>query len=111
MSLPATYSRRKRQASGTQNDVYVYDKIPQKIRAQMAHILNAGIGQWSSSYSAAAPNRLYKKIVQELRKDKGVFALTRSSSGNMNFHRDFYEWLNTEEDVDLFLDGLEWGLK
>ena len=50
MSLPPTYSRRKREAEGKSDDVYVYDRVPQNVRVQVVQILRVcGDGRYAEA--------------------------------------------------------------
>ncbi|MDB5674310.1 MAG: hypothetical protein JWM65_1292 [Sphingomonas bacterium] len=101
MALPQLFSRRRRLEAGQLNDVYRYDQFPPKIRVQMVQIFGEGLGDWSHFDSSS---QHWLEMVQIIRKEKGVFHLT---NGHENPDHEYSNWILSESDVDLLLDGIE----
>ena len=76
------FSYRKRAAEGKLPDVYSYDKLPNALRVQIAHIWRDAIGSFHSysGYgfgSAIENNRGWKQIHDAVAREHGVFDLGR----------------------------------
>lgn len=100
MTLPNLFSRRKRNATKP-SEVYVYDEMPQKLRVQIAHILNEAI---PDDYNRNGRN-LFESICRILRKEFGVFILAKKST--VDPREEFVNWLLSEEDIEKIIDGIE----
>ena len=107
MSLLPTYSRRKREAEGKVEDVYVYDRVPQKVRVQVVQILRDGLGPYykrgNYTRTASVYDYLYKQTCREL----GVHCLPL---GDAKKDQSFFSWLEEEQNIDHWLDGVEQAL-
>ena len=109
MSLLPTYSRRKRQAQAN-DDVYVYDQIPKRVRVQVVQILSEGLGSQyyrNGDYTKVA--RIYDYLCTQMSKELGVHQL--HPEGNSDNRLAFFGWLEGEQEVDYWLDGVELALK
>jgi hypothetical protein len=107
MSLPPTYSRRKREAEKTGEDVYVYDHIPQKVRVQVVQILGDGLGRYYHLSHHTPISPVYDALNKHMCRELGVYSL---SSVEGNKEHAFFSWLQKEENVEYWLDGLEQAL-
>jgi hypothetical protein len=105
MSLPSTYSRRKRQAAGSTIDVYNYAQIPNKVRVQVVHVLTEALGGYRVTRDGANLKENYDIIVKQLRKEFGVHSLTKSFT--LDSQQELFSWLQEETEIDHWLDGLE----
>lgn len=108
MSLPPTYSRRKREAEGKIDDVYVYDRVPQKVRVQVVQILRDGLGHYYSHGDYTPTARVYDFLHKQTCRELGVHQLSTNDTGRQDLS--FFNWLEREENVDQWLDGLERAL-
>ncbi|SFP66334.1 STM4504/CBY_0614 family protein [Sphingomonas rubra] len=110
MTLPATFSRRRRQAAAsTGADVYQYDDFPPKLRRQIVMILLDAIGGYhAGSQYTYLPRVAYDAIVAFCRKEQGVHVLTRGAGNDLS--REFLTWIEEEDRIDDLLDGLEFAL-
>ena len=109
MSLPPTYSRRKRQAQAT-DDVYVYDQVPQRVRVQVVQILSEGLGSKyyrHGDYTKTA--KIYDNLCRQMSKELGVHELYPQA--NLDKRLTFFGWLEQEQEIDNWLDGVELALK
>jgi hypothetical protein len=105
MSLPPTYSRRKRVALSSGTDVYEYEKFSGKLRRQIVQIVQDTIGH-PNEYSNPDPAIYYARAVKVLREEKGVFSLVRADE-YIPINEEFLSWVQSEPDVDTLLDGVE----
>lgn len=101
MALPRIWSRRKRQSQPAP-DVYRYDELTSKIRTQLVQIWREAFHDKRSHNNNTRD--IYKYIRDTIRKEKGVFNLTRFDRGPQE---EIEDWFLKEEDVDLLLDALE----
>jgi hypothetical protein len=108
MSLPPIYSRRKREAQ-KEVDVYVYDQVPRKARVQVTQILRDGLGLYFFGDDKTPCAALYDYLYKHMCKELGVHQLSPTDFG---FRKDdmFLNWLEHEQDIDNWLDGLEAAL-
>jgi hypothetical protein len=74
MSLPPTYSRRKREAEGMV-DIYVYDKVPKKVKVQVVQILRDGLGDYERKNEYTPTSHLYDQIYKHMCRELGVHYL------------------------------------
>ena len=108
MSLPPTYSRRKREAQ-KEVDVYVYDQVPLKARVQVSQILRAGLGDYFFRNDKTPCAQLYDYLYKHMCKELGVHQLSATDFGVRKDDM-FLNWLEHEQDIDNWLDGLEAAL-
>jgi hypothetical protein len=108
--LEPTYSRRKRQAQATGQDVYQYDTIPTRVRVQVIQMLEAGLGAGDTASSIRLiPNPCYEHIVKFMREEVGVYELAVTIPSQ--FKAELFSWLHSESDTDDWLDGVEVSLQ
>lgn len=109
MSLPPTWSRRKRQAAGTQSDVFEYNLIPLKLRNQIGQILSVVFGEYETSqFGDQSSNYYWDKLVDLMRRELGVDQLIPNARNDMQ--KQFLGWMATVPVTDDYLDGLELSL-
>jgi hypothetical protein len=69
MSIYETYSERQRRfQQGATPDVYKYDRIPEKLRVQIVHIMNDGFG----SYFEASGKKNWNYLENQIARSEGV---------------------------------------
>jgi len=102
VALPDIFSRRKRRANGENIDVYTYDDIPNKLRVQIIQIIIEVLGRYDYYKNGGA----WKFIVNTIRKEKGVFELSRVGYGE-EADIEFSNWILNEKDTDVVIDGIE----
>ena len=107
MSLPPTYSRRKREAEKTGEDVYVYDQVPNKVRVQVVQILRDGLGSYYHLSSHTPTSPVYDALNKRMCRELGVHSLSPMDG---NKEQAFFSWMYKEENVEYWLDGLEQAL-
>ena len=118
MSLPPTYSRRKRQAERTGADVYVYDQVPNKVRVQVVQILREGLGPYSGhgyTHNHFSPNQYvlptaegYDYLYNFMCKELGQEQLLHREPNPKD--RAFLEWLRQVPNIDYWVVGVEQAL-
>lgn len=74
------FSYRKRVATGSTPDVFVYDKLPEELRVQIAHIWRDAIGPYyvGTGYDLGSPphnNQGWELIHNAVVREHGVFTL------------------------------------
>lgn len=110
MALPSTWSRRKRQASGVQSDVYEYADIPLKVRTQVTQIISEVLGEYeTNNWEDRGRNALWSYLYDTMRRELGVDQIGPNSGGNRQ--RQFLTWMKEVSDVDEYLDALEQALR
>ncbi len=102
MALPDIFSRRKRRASGENVDVYTYDNIPNKLRVQVIQIVFEALGEYDYYKNGGQ----WKFVVNTIRKEKGVFQLSRVGYAE-GVDVEFSNWILNEKDTDFVIDGIE----
>jgi hypothetical protein len=114
--LTPIYSRRKRQAEATGQDVYNYNDIPTRVRVQVVQLLGAGLGSADTSTRSASTrrphlmvNHCYEHVVKSMRLELGVHHLAGSNSSNLQL--ELFFWLQSEPEIDHWLDGVELSLQ
>lgn len=111
MSLPALFSRRKRQSENGGADVYQYDDIPKKFRVQFCQILQAAIGRAVVQNYDEPPGRsVFVDMRDLMRRELGVFVLP-PSSGYEEPDQEFCNWFLNVDQLDSVLDGIEIGFR
>ena len=109
MSLPALFSRRKRESSKVGADVYQYEEVPQKFRVQFCQILQGAIGPAAQRGYGSPPGRdVYIYMRDLVRRELGVFTLP-PGRGNDEPDDEFFNWFLNAVDIEEVLDGLEIG--
>ena len=99
MSLPDTFSRRKRAAIGT-SDPLRYDNVPTKVRSQILHILEDAIAEARISDDEG---QVFESLVSFVRRETGVRQLNER-----HYRKDeFEDWFLKSKDLDAVLDSIE----
>lgn len=78
MGIFDLYSKRQKRKRGEFPDVFVYDDIPNKLRVQIVHIIQDGIGT-ARYYKDDLPAKAYKEIHAALCREYGIFSLDMNS--------------------------------
>ena len=106
MAIFNLYSKRQKKLRGEVPDVYVYDEIPQTLRAQIVHIWIETLGRPGRSEVKVA--EMYEAIVDVLCREYGVFGLPGAPAA---VHRSYFEELVkfflTTQETDEALDVIE----
>jgi hypothetical protein len=109
MSVFDLFSRRQKRAKGGVPDVYAYDALPEKLRVQIVHILNDGLGtpQQYEGYGMGVYG-CYEMVVEALCRELGVFRLppTRPTQQRV-YYKELFEFILTETNVESVLDAVE----
>jgi hypothetical protein len=96
------FSKRQKKLRGEIPDVYVYEKLPVKLRVQIIHIIKDTIGQNKGSNRAS---RAYEFIHKSLCKEYGLFSLSKNS---LESDEDaILEYFLDNEDYEKCLDIIE----
>lgn len=103
MALIQTYRRRKRQAAGAENDVFIYH-IPPNVRVQLLMIIANATEQVCGYYYGEG--QLYADLVKELREEIGTVSLIGSAYAEHD-HVEFERWFSGTDEVGLLLDAIE----
>ncbi len=86
MAVFDLYSKRLKAKNGEVNEVYYYDRIPQKLRLQIVQIIVETIGD-DDHRSRKGPREAYQFIVSTLCREYGIFDLYKptpyTSAGNL----------------------------
>ena len=109
MSVLDLFSRRQKLARGGAPDVYAYDSIPEKLRVQLVHILNDGLGthQQYEGYGMGV-YACYEAVVESLCREFGTFRLppTRPTQARV-YNKELFDFILNERDVESVLDAIE----
>lgn len=104
MPIIDIFSRRKRRAEQSGPDVYQYDAIPETLRVQICRIFNKSMGTYQSYIQHGYPWTLLREITaQELGK--------MTLANQHNPQEDCLYFLQTEQDVEHWLDLVELGIR
>jgi hypothetical protein len=113
MAVYDLYSKRRARDLGGVTDVYQYDQIPPGLRTQIIHIWGDAIGIPYVTKGAVGTVEIiqgcYHRVVQILRREYRVFALTDNRHPN-EADRSLDElktWFISENDTDRVLDAVE----
>ena len=107
--LPPIYSRRKRQAEATGQDVYNYYELPTRVRVQVIQMLEAGLGSVGplTIRETSRINPCYDHIVKSIRRELGVLVSTPYG----NLQQELFAWLLQETNIEHWLDVVEFSLQ
>jgi len=97
VSLPNTFSRRKREAKGSL-DPFTYSNIPIKVRNQILQIFDEAIAIAEKSQESA-----YQSMSDFMRKELGVERLAVAYYR----HEEFCKWFRSCSDTDSVVDAVE----
>lgn len=75
MVIYDTFSKRQKRLSVADQDVFQYDDIPTKLRVQIIHILSRSLGSKEQFNSYGSVQEPYKRIVDTMREEAGLFYL------------------------------------
>jgi hypothetical protein len=98
------FSRRKARERGDSQDVYIYDRVPYKLRVQVVHILDDAIGE---SYNSTVHDT-YSFIEKALSREFGVLHLMQYESNPQKAVFDFILQKASDEQA---LDIIELSFK
>jgi AbiJ N-terminal domain 4 len=80
MGISDLFSKREaRRKRGNVEDVYQYDVLSEKFRAQVIHIWRDGLGIWKHEVGWW-PNKLWKMVFNVLVRERGEFALSQNGA-------------------------------
>lgn len=103
MSVFDIFSKRaRRERNAGQPDVYKYDDIPLRLRVQIVHIWNDGLGSIRDYSNNGAYNR-WKVIRDIIVREKGLFELGRRGS----YQDQCIDWFTNTSSTDDALDIIE----
>jgi len=75
MAIIDLYSKRLKKLRGEVPEIYTYDKIPQKLRIQIIHIIRDVIGEQNYYSDKNYPDQAYELIHGTLCREYGIFSL------------------------------------
>jgi hypothetical protein len=113
MAVFDLYSKRRKRELGNEPDVFTYDNVPQPFRTQIVHMWNEAIGEpYHTSTRMDETEKIqdtYLRIAQVLRREYGVFKLSKASNPNDSSQAkdDLEIWFLAEKDNDRILDAIE----
>lgn len=99
MTLPNLWSRRKKQTSATDGDPLIYDRVPDKLRVQIAHIVRDLFAQADQVEYGIASG-----IKDVMCRELGVFSLKAFARDDAD---ELVEWFVETDNVDAQLDMIE----
>ncbi|HHT9106861.1 MAG TPA: STM4504/CBY_0614 family protein [Candidatus Wujingus californicus] len=106
MPVSDLFSKRQKKLRGAFPDVFTYDKIPNKLRVQIIHIIRDAVGK--DRYSCNYAQNVYRFIHEALCREYGVFTLKQDAKSNEEAVLAFF--LNCE-DSEQVLDVVETAFK
>ncbi len=101
MAVIDLYSKRQKKLRGEQPDVYSYEVIPKKFQIQVIQIVTELFGK---------DELMYENIVTPLRKEYGVFELTKyyhDGVGNYSYRQELFKFFKNNADHEQCLDVIE----
>jgi len=107
MAIPDLYSNRRKRELGQVPDVFVYDRLPAKLRVQIVHILWDVIGEQFRGYATPAEG-VYEGIVEVLLRHLGRLTLTPPGGDDED---EIAKFILYERDVEACLDAIELTLR
>lgn len=109
LTLPDIYSRRRRLALPSGEDVYTYENVPRRLRVQAVQILREGFGPYYNKYGNLAPGgECYSSIVRILRRELGAHELAKYKD---NPQDELFAWMEKSEDTESWIDCIEISLR
>jgi hypothetical protein len=82
--------------------------VPQRVRVQVVQILREGIGSYYRNGNLTASSGIYDYLHKFMCKELGVHKLT--SADHHDREKEFFRWLEGEQDIESWLDGVEQAL-
>jgi hypothetical protein len=110
MAVFDLYSKRRKAERGGAPDVYTYDTIPSGLRVQIVHIWGDAIGNPAMGDYEGHVKSIYQQIVEILRREYQVFALTKETHNPLDNRYAYDELCNfflRENDAERALDIIE----
>lgn len=101
MSIFELFSKRQKKLRGEVSDVYQYEKIPNRLRVQVIHIVNDVLGLENSSEKA---NEVYQFVHKTLCKEYGEFFLIDKYA---SASKDVFDFFLQEKSYEHCLDVIE----
>lgn len=102
MAIVDLFSKRQLRLRSDMPDVYVYDELPRRLRAQIVHIIQDAFG--SDSYSSNHASAAYSHINNILCREHGVFTLTPKNEPHDAAVLNFFL---CQDSVEMALDVVE----
>ncbi|OCH27149.1 hypothetical protein A6E13_19855 [Aliivibrio fischeri] len=106
MAIFDLFSKRQKRLRGEVSDVYQYDKLPQRLKVQVVHIVRDTVGI-ERQYNELT-NGVYNQIHKVLCKEYGVFSLKQNEYSNFAA---VYDHFLAEENTERCLDIIELSFK
>lgn len=97
------FSKRQKEIRGELPDIFTYDNLPDKLRAQIVHIIRDAIGT-DHGYDVEHASSCYKFVNDALCREKGVFELTKHSS---DIEQSVINYFLIENDHEQAIDVVE----
>lgn len=111
MAIIPIYSRRKQEASGVKNEVYVYDRIPDALRVQVRRILEDAIGYYwdPDPYCSPLPNNNHgwELIRDAVARELGKLSL----DSRKNPYEDCIGFIHSQQNIDQWLSLVEVAIR
>ncbi|PLY37710.1 hypothetical protein F164LOC_09035 [Pectobacterium carotovorum] len=111
MAISDIYSKRQKRLREQPSDVYYYEKIPDKLKTQIIHIVNDSIGSCSTFtqrngryYTEDKSDEAYRIINKTLCREYGIFELEGYGD---SYHGKIYNTLMRSDDHERCLDIIE----
>jgi hypothetical protein len=103
------YSKRQKQLRGEVPDVFQYENFPQSFRKQVILILLDALGE--EKYPDSESTQAYNMISKILRREYGVFTLSKKSHSGTPVSSDLFTFLLECNETDKILDVIETSLR
>ena len=107
------FSKRKKNLARSMHDVYLYDKVPYKLRVQIIQIIEEKIGNYVDYHAGEyfeKTKKCYQFIVVTLRKEYGKYYLNIDHSLNTDYRIELLQFIQ-KCTTDEFLDCVELSAK
>jgi hypothetical protein len=102
---------KRRKRPGELPEKYRYEEIPESLRVQVLHILDAALGDSSQVHSRrgpSGPRQAYALVVETLCQQYGCPTLVGERPRRARDHRsELWEFMLGEPDIDKVLDAIE----
>lgn len=108
MGITDLFSKRQRRSRGEVPDVYIYDSLPDQLRAQIVHIIGDAFGEDSYGYGANHAHRAYKFVKETLCREYGLFELIQHPRSDQH---SIFNFFLQEKSVERALDVVELSFK
>lgn len=111
MTIFNIFSKRQRVLRGEVPDVYSYDRIPQKLRVQIVHIMYDALGDVGQYRSMTEVREAYDSITDALCREYGLFRLPAKYTGEQNKMLDLVNFFLQERDIEKVIDVIEFSFR